>query len=147
MKHTHNAKKIIGKIEGGFEHANVKELTAKIDAILDNNAEKEQQKALNQLKAAVDKDTYAAGITEVWRAAAEARGKLLLVEKNYRQAARFGDDSYTILIDDSVNRSFERIPDAVDDIIELVLRNKGDVAFMEDDSLSSYQQIALTTRY
>jgi hypothetical protein len=62
-------------------------------------------------------------------------------------AARFGDDSYTILIDESTQRNFENIPDAVDDIIELVMRNKGDVVFMEDDSLSSYQHIALITRY
>jgi hypothetical protein len=147
LKHTHNDKKIIGKIEGGFEHTNMMGLNEKVDAILDQTSDKERQKALTQLKAAVNKDTYAAGITEVWRAAAEARGKLLLVEKNYRQAARFGDDSYTIVIDDSVKRSFDQIPDAVDDIIELVLRNKGDVIFMEDDSLSSYKRIALITRY
>ena len=99
------------------------------------------------MQSAVNSNIFSAGISEVWRSAAEAKGRLLLVERDYKQSARFGDDSYSILIDDEVERSRSKIVDAVDDIIEMVLLNHGDVVFVENGKLNSFERIALINRY
>lgn len=99
------------------------------------------------MQEAVGANTFSAGITEVWRSAAEAKGRLLLVEKDYKQSARFGDDSYTILIDEEIENSRSKIADAVDDVIEMVLLNHGDVVFVENDKLIPFNRIALVNRY
>ena len=83
----------------------------------------------------------------MWRAAAEGRGRLLVVEKDYRVTARFGEDNYTILVDEAVATARHRIADAVDDIIELVLRHNGEVMFVANGKLDPQQHIALITRY
>lgn len=144
---TRNAKRIIGYIEGNYEHATYNEIRSRIKPHFEVFEGKEQDAAIELLQKAINTDTYSAGITEVWRSAAEAKGRLLLVEKDFRQAARFGDDSYTILIDGEVENSRSKIADAVDDIIEMVLLNHGDVVFLDNDKLIQYNRIALVNRY
>lgn len=146
-KHTHNSKNIIGYVEGNYEHANFDEIRSRINPYFEKFEGNEQNEALDLLSKAISSDTYSSGIAEVWRSAAEAKGRLLLVEKDFRQSARFGSDSYTILIDDEVEGSRSKISDAVDDIIEMVLLNHGDVVFMDNDKLMPYNRIALVNRY
>lgn len=145
--HTRNTKKIIGFVEGNYEHADFNEIRSRIRPYFDTFEGKEQDSAFDLLQNAVNSNTYSAGISEVWRSAAEAKGRLLLVERDYKQSARFGDDSYSILIDKEVERSRSKIVDAVDDIIEMVLLNHGDVVFVENGKLNSFQRIALINRY
>jgi hypothetical protein len=145
--HTHNAKKIIGYVEGNYEHANLADIRKKVDPFLVKYAAEDELKAFDLLYQAVSKENFVAGITEVWRAAAETRGRLLLVEKDFRVSARFGDDNYTIIVDEEVEKTRNRIADAVDDVIELVLKNNGNVVFVENGKLKDYNGIALVTRY
>lgn len=145
--HTHNSKNIIGYVEGNYERADYNEIRTRIEPLLEQNRVAEQSKWIEQLSHAVSANTYAAGISSVWRAASEGRARLLLVEKNYRQSARYGEDAYTILIDGEENNSRNQIADAVDDVIEIVLKKHGDVCFVDDDMLEKYGRIALITRY
>ncbi|MCX6291935.1 MAG: hypothetical protein NT126_09260 [Bacteroidetes bacterium] len=146
-QHTMNKKNILGYVEGNFDHSPSNELLAAIRPVLNSIEKKEQDHALVELATAVSKDTYAAGIAEVWKAATEARGRLLVVEKDYRQPARFGDDSYNIIIDDVPVTGLNLIADAVDDVLEHVLLNNGDIIFVENGMLPDFQRIALITRY
>lgn len=139
--------RIADYIDGNFEHADSKELLNKVQPVLDRLMMEEQREALRFLEASVSSGQYAAGIAQVWRAAAEGRGRMLLVEKDYRQAARFGADTYTILLDDEVDNVRFKIEDAVDDILEMVLNYNGEIVFMENGDLKDYQRIALVNRY
>jgi len=146
-QHTRNVKRIAGAIEGNYEHATITEIKKRIRPVLEQMYTADQDKALQLLAGSVNTDKYSAGITEVWRAAAEGKGRLLLVEKDYKQSARYGDDRFSIVIDDEMNNMYDRVADAVDDVIEMVLKNKGDVVFVENGSLKEYEHIALLTRY
>jgi len=138
---------ILDFIEGNYEHATKKELLKKIEPVLKKFGEVEENLALKELESAVGKGLVASGTAQVWRVAAEARGRILLVEKEFRESARLGTDGFTLLIDDEVDNSPNKIEDAVDDIIEMVLKNKGDVVFVSDGALADFQRIAIINRY
>lgn len=140
-------KDILDFVEGNFEHASKKELLHKIEPSLLKLAVENELKAMKELEIAVSKNQVASGISQVWRVAAEARGRILLVEKEYRESARLGPDGYTLIVDNNVPSAHNRIEDAVDDIIEMVLKNKGDIVFVKDGSLADFQKIAIINRY
>jgi inosine-uridine nucleoside N-ribohydrolase len=78
------------------------------------------------------------------------KGKLLVIEKNFKYAAEhfMGSDATNKIFKaiEPYNK-FSYIKDAVDDIIEKVLENGGDVEFVENGLLKEYNQIALIQYY
>ncbi len=138
---------VIDYIEGNFEHATKSRLLQRIAPSLQKLMMKEEASALEELALAVNKNQVSSGISQVWRAAAEARGRLLLVEKEYREMARLGEDGYTLIVDKDPSVVINRIEDAVDDIIEMVLNNKGDVVFVSEGALKEHSRIAMINRY
>lgn len=146
-KHTRNTEKIIGYIEGNYEHSNISDLKKIIQPVIEKENKKEEEYALRLFSEAISKDNYSVGISQVWRAATEGRGRLLIVEKDYRQQARLGDDSFTIYIDEKDDNPWNLIADAVDDIMQKVLKNKGDIVFVKNGLLKGYDKIVLINRY
>ncbi len=141
------AKNILDYIEGNYEHASKHEILNLIEHSLGKLMQQDEQNALVELEHASGKNQISAGIAQVWRTAAEARGRMLLVEKDYKEAARLGTDGYTLIIDNEVSDARNKIEDAVDDIIEMVLKNRGDVVFLANGSLEAYQRIVMLNRY
>jgi hypothetical protein len=146
-KQTTIENKIIGYVEGNYDRASIDELETVIQPVLAKETRKEEEYAMRLLSEAIDKDNYAVGISQVWRAAAEGRGRLLIVEKDYRQPATYGADSYTIHLDTESSNPWNIVADAVDDIMQKVLINKGDIVFVENGKLTDYQKIVLINRY
>lgn len=88
----------------------------------------------------------AEGLREVWTAASEGRGLLLLVERDYQRAA------YRLKANNAIRlhapqEDHERIEDAVDDVIEIVRMKHGRIIFTEPGQLKRYEGIVLTLRY
>jgi hypothetical protein len=81
----------------------------------------------------------------VWQLAQEGRGKLLLVEKNYHVPAVLTDTGHLQIVDQPGGTDV--MDDAVDEIIEVVLGKGGNVAIVDDGTLTHHQQIALILRY
>ena len=77
----------------------------------------------------------------------QRKGRLLIVEKNYVYAALHGNHEDIIYKAGEPNNEFSYIRDAVDEIIEKVLENGGDVEFVDKDILKDYRQIALVLFY
>ena len=102
-----------------------------------------QKDILNRLDQAASKNKLAIGMTNVWREAVRRKGRLLVVEKNFKYSAQlgYGKDSLEEL-PESYNK-FSYIRDAVDDVMEKVLENGGDVEFVDAEVLKDYQHIAL----
>jgi hypothetical protein len=144
---TTNAGRIAGTVEGNYEYANSNELRERIRPVLEELDRKDEENALTLLHGAVNTNHYAAGIAAVWRAVAEKKSRLVLVERDYHQAARLGNDAYTIIIDDEIENVRNRIHDAVDDIIEMTYNSGGDVVFVRNGYLDEYQKIACVTYY
>ncbi len=146
-QNTRNSKRIVGYVEGNYEHSSLPEIKEKAATVINELNKAEVERALTQLAAAASRDTFSAGLTEVWRSAAEGKGRMLLVEKDYRQSARRGADEFTIVPADTENNPHNIMSDAVDDLIELVLRKNGEVVFVDNDALKLYNRIALINRF
>ena len=56
-------------------------------------------------------------------------------------------DEYSIFPDDSESNLHNVLSDAVDDVIELILKKNGEVIFVENGKLKSFERIALINRY
>ena len=145
--HTHYNNRIIGFVEGSFEHSNTVEIKKAVTNALNKNEKEKQEKAIELLEKENDQQHIELGLQNVWRAAAEGKGRILLVETDYRAFAIFGEDEYSILPVMENYDSNEIIQDAVDDIIENILKFDGEVIFIDNGKLSNYDRIALITRY
>lgn len=146
-KLTQNSKKIIDYVAGSYQNSSNEEIYKAIEPSILKWREKEQQNTLNKLGEAINKKQYASGIENIWRAAVEKKGRLLIVEKDFVLAAKKGKDEYTLITDGLDKNDPQVVPDIVDDIIELVLKNDGDIAFVDNGKLTEHQRIALITRY
>jgi hypothetical protein len=67
---------------------------------------------------------------------------LLVIEKGYMHAAGIGSTGKLHLFNEPYRR-FSYVKDAVDDAIEKVLENGGDVEFVDKGLLGDFQRIAL----
>ncbi len=146
-KITNNGKQIINYIEGNYANKSKEEVYNVIEPYIIEKLDKAENKILNTLKEAVNKNEYECGITNVWKAARKKRGGLLIVEKDYVCPARVEEDNDTITIENIDLYEPHVLQDVVDDIIELILKNGGDVAFVDNERLNEYQKIALITYY
>jgi hypothetical protein len=84
---------------------------------------------------------------EVWREAMNHNGRLLVVEKNYTYAALQGSSEDVIYKAIESYNKFSYIKDAVDDVMEKVLENGGDVEFVDTEVLNGYHHIALIQHF
>ena len=83
------------------------------------------------------------GLDNVWNAVSQNKGRLLIVEPKYAKSAQVWSKHESICrIDSLYDRAFY-IKDEVEEIIERVFENGGDVEFAEIEILKEYNHIAL----
>ena len=145
-KITHNATRILGYVHGNYEDASEEELKKVLEPQIADWKKIKERDLLHQLEAAAGSKKLVAGIENVWREAMHKRGRLLVVEKNYIFPAHHGSDEDVIYSEDHDTTNFY-IKDAVDDVIEKILENGGDVEFVDADVLKDYERIALILFY
>jgi hypothetical protein len=87
------------------------------------------------------------GINNVWHAARDGKGLILLLEKDYHKRAfiRPGQEGDLLLTPPA--EKYEIIPDAANDIVQIVKEKGGDVVILENGELEKFQHIALLLRY
>jgi len=147
-KVSHHINDIIGYISGNYESATEAVLLEALTPHIAEWLEKSRWPAIRtSLDNAMSAKKLVTGVHEVWKAAAQNRGQLLLVEKNYRYAARFEANTDEIFDADITSGSSLFIKDAVDDIIEKVLHSGGDVEFVNEGLLKDFGRIALIEYY
>jgi hypothetical protein len=138
---------VIGYVQGDYENATVRELK---EALMPHIADWDkvmQKYLLNQLEAAAGDKKLVTGIHDVCQEAMRGKGRLLVVEKNYRCTARENSNEDTV---DQPAESYSGSPylkDVVDSIIEKVLVKGGDVEFVDKGILAGHRHIALIKYY
>jgi hypothetical protein len=106
-----------------------------------------QEYLLHQLREAASDNKLSLGIEDVRREVINHKKQLLLMENKYL------DDSFLWNIHVPDNRmartynKFSCIKNPIDEMIEKVLENDGDVEFVSDGLLKDYRQIALIKDY
>jgi hypothetical protein len=141
---TKHHKNIAGFVHGNFDNATENELLKALEPQLKNwNAIREDH-LQQQLKIARDENKLITGIRNVWIRANWKHKQLLVVEKDFYCPALITEKGETVFADDDKNNVMIA-KDAVDDVIEKVLANGGDVEFVDD--LKDYNRIALMDCY
>lgn len=135
---------ITGFVHGNFEDASEYELRQAINPQIENWKSIKERNIINRIHAAQNDSKLAVGINDVWLQANRKHGQLLVVEKDFYCPAYVNEKGETIFGSlDNTNNIMQN--DGVDNIIERVLENGGDVEFV--DELKDYQHIALIEYY
>jgi hypothetical protein len=146
-KISRNNDNILGTVHGNYENTSEEEIRNALEPEIENWKVVKQKDLLHQLNLASGAGKLAFGIKKVWEEASSKRGKLLVVEKNYMYPAHHSGENNIINREEISPRNKFYIKDAVDDVIEKVLENGGDVEFVDPGILKDYKQIALTLYY
>ncbi len=144
---THASNHIKGVVDGNYEEATLNELSLAVQPVYEGWKMSKQQEMLLMVEDAASLKKLSAGIQEVWKNAYEKKGRLLLVEKNYMASGEHVSAGKIVYKPTVAQNDFHSSHDVVDDVIEMVIQNGGDVAFMDDGSLSGYDHIALIKFY
>jgi len=139
--------RIIGHVHGNFEDFSEFQIREAIAPYVKDWKKVKENDLLLRLDAAKSSGKLAVGINNVWKESVERRGRLLIVEKNYMYAADYGGGENMIVPHDQACNNLYFIKDAVDDVIEKVLANGGDVEFVDEGILEDYKHIALIQYY
>ena len=134
---------IIGYLPGNFDTSNETAILMTLQPELHHWNTHKHRFLLKKLYKAHQDGKLSCGIKEVWNTATHRRGQLLVVEENFMSPGRIErekEDAYAFTrpADDPYY-----MKDLVDDIIEKVLKDGGDVEFVEQGTLSNFQHIAL----
>jgi Bacterial archaeo-eukaryotic release factor family 3 len=144
---TKNHKNIVQYIHGNFAKANETVFREVMKPYLADWRKIQEQLILREIDKAQDENKLVTGLKEVWSVATHRNGKLLIIERDYTCSASLAGDRDKIQIEDeNTNKAFY-IKDAVDDIIEKILENGGDVEFVDNDVLKATGHIALIKFY
>jgi hypothetical protein len=113
--------------------------------IIQTIQKKRRLQAIDEMKEAIAQAKVITELQDIYRAALDGRGELLIVHQDYSQAVIMQDDRSFILTDDSSGKG------VIDDIISViaweVLSKKGRVVFTRQEELKELGKIALKTRY
>lgn len=105
---------------------------------------RDRERGRRSLELARSARRYAGGIDEVWELAHEGRVELLVVEDTFDYPARLSDGRLQAAIDVDAP---DVIDDAVDELIETVLRMGGDAVIVPQGELADHDRLAAVLRY
>ncbi len=135
---------VIGHVNGNHDRTNPGELHTLVWPIILDWKALQQTRALEELDNARSSKRYAAGVDEIWPLAADGRVEHLLVEEDFRLAARIDDNRHVHPTDDNHR---DVTDDVVDELIEAVLRNGGRTTIVNPSALQDRGRIAAILRY
>ncbi|GAA2645007.1 hypothetical protein GCM10010399_93610 [Dactylosporangium fulvum] len=139
---------IAGAVRGNYDRAGPHDVYRVLAQQLDAHTSIQQVAALEALDVARGANRFAAGLAEVWTLANQGRAAHLLVEEGFHSAAWVhGDHLHPPDQEPHRDEPGTLVDDAVDDIVEMVARNDGNVTFVRDGNLAADGRIALIVRY
>lgn len=121
------------------------QLGAQAWAIVNELEQQKRTKAIEEVQAAVGQGKVLTDLQEIYQAAIDGRGDLLIVHEDFKQAVMMtGDRTFDLVSDNSLPHS---IDDITSNIGWEVLSKKGRVVFTAQDKIKDLGNIVLKTRY
>ena len=142
---SRNLGRLAGTVQGSHARTPLPTLARLIRPVIEDYLHSREREALELLAKRTRSGTVAAGMPAVWLAARAERPEMLAVEEGLFYPARVSHDGDLIHPADDLEHP-DVIDDAVDEVIETVLRRGGWVALVQDGALADTQRIALTLR-
>ncbi|MGZ8558610.1 MAG: baeRF3 domain-containing protein [Chitinophagaceae bacterium] len=141
-----HSKNIVDKIKGSHNYDNEKKLADIAWPAMRTNLENEWKKLVKEFEEKIGEGLGVTGIQDIWSAVKEGKAFKLLVEKDYKMPGFLTNNEYHLYVKPPKKRH-KVIPDAVDDIIEMVMEKNGHVFFVDNGFLKDYNRMALIKRY
>ena len=142
---------VIARMHGNYEKVGIAELEGKLWPLVQPGLNGARERAKERLEESVGLDRAAFGLEKAWEHANTGRVDTLLVERDARQSARVvpSEMPFGALepCDDCDKTEPDVLPDAIDEIIELVMKNSGDVVFVGAGEMAQPGHIAAILRY
>ncbi|MEQ1702812.1 MAG: hypothetical protein ABMA25_22105, partial [Ilumatobacteraceae bacterium] len=135
---------VVGTLAGNHDRTGWADLAAQAWPKVEAWLEGDRQRARASLEHARSARRYAGGIDEVWELAQEGRVELLLVEETFDFPARQSGAQLQAALD---LESPDVLDDAVDELIETVLRMGGDAVILPEGELADHDRLAAVLRY
>jgi hypothetical protein len=140
---SENARLVVGTVDGAHDRTSPGELGKAVWQIMRARLKARRAAVVAELAAAAATGSAVTGIDEVWQLGREGRGRLLVVEEDYRAERAREVDGRLVWTDDA---SVEVLDDPVDEIVEHVVRAGGNVEFVSPDALAELGHIGLILR-
>jgi hypothetical protein len=139
---TKNAGSIVGNIHCNFEDISEKEFAETLKPRIADWPEIHNQYLLHKIADAISHKSLCFGVNNVLSCATKKNGRLLVLEKDYPYTeGSIMTSTAKKETDASDNRFYVKAP--IDDVIEKILENDGDVDFVENGKLKDFNHVAL----
>jgi hypothetical protein len=142
---TEDPDAIVGAVAGSHDAPKPSALGKLVWPVFKAGNTLRRTRALARLHEAVSLNRHASGIDQVWRAAFEKRCQTLLVETTFEHPAELSPTGDRLL--PYTGRGAAALDDSIDELIERVIADGGDVFFYEDGVLDLHERIAAILRY
>lgn len=142
---TNHAGNIVTLMSDNYKGASIHDLAILAWPQIKSYLDEQKLKLVNEFKEKLGKGLAACGVEDIWPAASEGRGLILLVEKDYEKAAFVTSDNNSSL--QHPDEGHVKYPDVVNEIMTTVLDKNGKVIIVEKDVLKDYKRIGLIMRY
>ncbi len=137
---------IVGKIKGNLSHT-IPVLQDKAIEKITEYRNKKNEKLLFEIRESVGKNRAAVGLQEVWKNVWEGKGLTMAVDRGfYHSGYTLPDSEYLLHLMPPLG-NYQIINDAIDDVIEMMIRKNGEVIFYDSHELDDLGRIALLLRY
>lgn len=135
----------IGHDHKNYESAEEHHIVEQAYEIIKSQQKEKRTLAIEEIKEAVSQGTVLTDLQEIYQAAIDGRGDLLIVHQDYEQSVRMIDERTFEYEDNS------KEPGVIDDIVSIiawdVFSKKGRVYFTHQEELLELGKIVLKTRY
>jgi len=135
---------VVGHVPGNHDHTSWSELHRLTWPLIDTWLQRDRREAHHRLERARSARRFAGGIGEVWDLAQEGRVELLVVEESFDYPARIDDGRLRAATD---REAPDVVDDAVDELIEAVMRNGGRAVIVPEGDLVDHDRLAAVLRY
>ncbi len=142
---SRNTGRLAGTVAGSRTRAPLASLVPRIGEVMDRYLLSREAEALELIDRRRSRSQVIDGIGAAWLAARHEEPEMLAVEEGFTYPARISADGDFLTPAGDVEHP-DVIDDAVDELIETVIRRGGWVAFVRDGRLADHDRVALTVR-
>lgn len=145
LNRTNQIQKVIGAINGNYDHYTEQEMAQLITPTVLSNFGEIMLDELNELREKIGEARAVTGFTKVWEAVEEKRARTLIIEKSYEP--RTFKEKLKVKEINHYSRTENSANDLINMLVEMVTEQGGKIVFVENGMLSEFRSIALITRY
>ena len=140
---SRNAHLVIGRLDGAYDRASTHQLGRAAWPILREHLKARRREVVADLSDALHAGEAVVGIDDVWQYARQGRGRLVVVEEDYRAQPSREVDGRLV---PAASAAPDVMVDPVDELIEHVIRSGGSAEFVAPNALAGLGRIGLLLR-